>query len=133
MQARHATVDLLLAFPTGQGVQLDAPTLSKVSVTEPALHVSQVLSPDGLYLPAGQALQCEAPTAMPLPSVSVLVLAVKFPAPQEEHCTVELLLYFASGHLVQLDAPMWTTPVPAPLSTMEPAAHAPHCACAVFP
>ena len=33
-----------------------------------------------LYLPAGQSLQCVAPVGTPLPSVSVLELAVKCPA-----------------------------------------------------
>jgi hypothetical protein len=126
-------VGSLLIFPVGQTVQFDAPLLCRVSVTEPGLHVSQLLSPDGLYLPAGQRLQCEAPAVTPLPSVSMSLLAVKLPAPHTEHLAVGSPLNFVSGHPVHVDAPLLTIPVSVPFSAMDPAAHTLHWPCAVFP
>ena len=43
----------------------------------PLLHASQSESPCALYLPVGQSLQCVAPVATPVPSLSELELVAK--------------------------------------------------------
>ena len=45
-------------------------------------QLAQLLSPCGLALPAGHALQYLPPSDTPEPSLSLLVEAVKDPAPQ---------------------------------------------------
>jgi hypothetical protein len=51
----------------------------------PLLHVSQSESPCALYMPAGHSLQCVAPVATPVPSMSELEVVVKCPAAQLAH------------------------------------------------
>ena len=51
----------------------------------PLLHVSQSESPCALYMPVGHSLQCVAPVATPVPSMSELEVVVKCPAAQLAH------------------------------------------------
>ena len=105
MPAEHevqaSTLDAVEYLPTAHGVQMLAPTLVPEFVIEPAAHAAQSL-------------------AKAEPVVSTYV-----PAPHSMHVAARLdaVEYFPTAHNVHVVAP-----VPAPLSVIEPAAQAVHCA-----
>ena len=96
-----ATLDAVEYLPTAHGVQMLAPALVPEFVIEPAAHSAQLL-------------------ARAEPVVSTYV-----PAPHSMHVAARLdaVEYFPTAHNVHVVAP-----VPAPLSVIDPAAQAVHCA-----
>ena len=99
MQA--STLDAVEYLPTAHGVQMLAPTLVPEFVIEPAAHSTHSL-------------------AKAEPVVSTYV-----PAPHSMHVAARLdaVEYLPTAHAVHVVAP-----VPAPLSVIDPAAQAVHCA-----
>ena len=94
----------------------------------PALQFSQVESPFELYLPAGQSLQCVAPSSLiklatPVPSLSLLELVVKCPALQVLHDDPPVFVwYFPDSQAMQFAAP---GPAAVELVEYRPAAQLP--------
>ena len=105
MPAEHevqaSTLDAVEYLPTAHGVQMLAPALVPEFVIEPAAHSAQSL-------------------AKAEPVVSTYV-----PAAHSMHVAARLdaVEYFPTAHAVHVVAP-----VPAPLSVIDPAAQAVHCA-----
>jgi len=97
----------------------------------PALQFSQVESPYELYLPAGQSLQCVAPSSLiklatPVPSLSLLELVVKCPALQVLHDDPPVFVrYFPDSQAVQSSGSGPATEFAPVLVEYRPAAHGP--------
>ena len=92
----------------------------------PALQFSQVESPYELNLPAGQSLQYLAPSATPVPSLSLLELVVKCPALQVLHDDPPVFVrYFPDSQAVQSSGSGPATEFAPVLVEYRPAAHGP--------
>jgi len=96
-----AAVVLVEYRPAAHG-PLQEPDVAPAAPYLPHMQFSQVESPFELYLPAGQSLQCVAPFATPLPSLSLLEVAVKCPAGQ--------LAHVVSAHSEHASLAYWPAP-----------------------
>eukprot|EP01047_Picozoa_sp_COSAG01_P112937 COSAG01_NODE_41662_length_448_cov_4.000000_1_plen_117_part_01 len=103
----------MLYCPAVHGVQVDEPGRARRSVVEPAAHNEHALTFDSkLYLPVMHIVQVDPPESIP---VSVID-----PGMQRTHCTVAAEEYIPAAQREHVVAPLLTTPVPAPISAIDP-------------
>lgn len=102
-------------LPAGQSTHVLELTASVAVLYLPGGQSSHLSSPTLLNFPAGQMLQCDAPSLTPpVPSVSEPELAVKCPAPQIKHAASETspqpVPNVSAGHLAHSAAELIEPP-----------------------